>query len=155
MSMGQCGRCDTSHRPEAGNGRNGKLKKEKVPATSACAQRLLTLLPRSAPCTGPGAALKPPVPPATVLLSGSEYQCWDAPYRTFFIRHSVAQIFSGPQPHVDSPLLPKMLMFPWSASFPFQGSAFTPASPRPTLLSPRHQHFLSEEPRRSCGGGAP
>ena len=46
----------------------------------------LTLLPRSAPCTGPGAALKPPVPPATVLLSGSEYQCWDAPYRTFFTR---------------------------------------------------------------------
>ena len=76
-----------------------------------------------------------------------------APDRAFFIKHSVPQAFSGPQPHVESPLLPKMLRCPWSASPPFKVLHLPPPAPAPlsclhtsTASSPRsHAEAVEEE----------
>lgn len=57
----------------------------------ARAQSPLTLSPQTGLLHRAGAALRPPVTPATVLHSGSEYQCWDAPDRTF-----LHQVFGCP-----------------------------------------------------------
>lgn len=62
--------------------------------------------------------MKPPVTPATVFLSSSEYQCQADPNRAFFAKHSFPKIFSGPQPHVDSQMLPRNVYVPLVSFLP-------------------------------------
>lgn len=75
--------------------------------------------------------MKPPVTPATVFLSSSEYQCQADPNRAFFAKHSFPKIFSGPQPHVDSQMLPRNVHVPLVSFLPVSRFCTLPLQPPP------------------------